>query len=152
MSLADLQRLQAQQQNANPHQAAFPWAHLWFLYYLLLFYAGALIVRAIARAADASGRVARRLDGAVRFCLGGVWGAAAIGLPLAAYFYNLDGWPSWTGLPAPLISCRTSTVRDRVRDARLLSAGSRIDRRTGCSTLEKRWLVVSRPRCGVDHR
>jgi glucan biosynthesis protein C len=25
-----------------------------------------------------------------------------IGLPLAAYYYNLDGWSSWTGLPAPL--------------------------------------------------
>jgi glucan biosynthesis protein C len=38
----------------------------------------------------------------VRFSLGGVWGAAVIGLPLAAYFYALDGWPSWTGLLVPL--------------------------------------------------
>ena len=37
------------------------------------------------------------------FCLGGIWGAAAIGLPLAAYFYNLDRWPSWTGLLTPLV-------------------------------------------------
>lgn len=104
MSWSDLQALQAQQPSAQSTEAGgFPWAHLWFLYYLLLFYTGTLIVRAVARAADASGRVASWIDGAVRFCLGGVWGAAAIGLLLAAYFYNLDRWPSWTGLPAPLI-------------------------------------------------
>ena len=32
-----------------------------------------------------------------------MWGAALIGLSLAAYFYNLEGWESWTGLPAPLV-------------------------------------------------
>jgi hypothetical protein len=30
------------------------------------------------------------------------WGAAVIGLPLAAYFYSLDDWPSWTGLLTPV--------------------------------------------------
>ena len=102
MSLAELQRLQPPPPETPAQASTFPWAHLWFLYYLLMFYAGALVVRAIGRVVDRAGRVPAVLDAVVRFCLGGVWGAAVIGLPLAAYFYALDGWPSWTGLPAPL--------------------------------------------------
>jgi peptidoglycan/LPS O-acetylase OafA/YrhL len=101
--LAELQQIQAQQQRDAPRYAAtFPWAHLWFLYYLLMFYAAALIARALRRLAERVVKVPALLDAFVRWCLGGVWGAAAIGLPLAAYFANLDGWSSWTGLPAPL--------------------------------------------------
>jgi hypothetical protein len=81
----------------------FPWAHLWFLYYLLIFYVLALALRAVFRGIiDRGGAIRRVIDVAVRFALSGVWGAALIGLPLAAYYYSLDGWPSWTGLPAPL--------------------------------------------------
>lgn len=81
----------------------FPWAHLWFLYYLLIFYAGALLLRAACDAwIDRDGRLRRGLDVVVRAALSGVWGAALIGLPLAAYYASLEGWSSWTGLPAPL--------------------------------------------------
>ena len=83
--------------------APFPWAHLWFLYYLVIFYVLALGARAVMQRLDRTARAARLLDAVLRFALSGVWGAALIGLPLAAYFYNLDGWESWTGLPAPLV-------------------------------------------------
>ena len=84
-------------------QGTFPWAHLWFLYYLLIFYAGALALRAACDAwIDRGGRLRRGLDVIVRAALSGVWGAALIGLPLAAYYASLEGWSSWTGLPAPL--------------------------------------------------
>lgn len=82
--------------------STFPWAHLWFLYYLVIFYGLALAVRALVHALDRRGRVHTAVDALLRFVLSGVWGAAVVGLPLAAYFYNLDGWSSWTGLPAPL--------------------------------------------------
>ena len=101
MSMEDLLRLQ-ERLDAPVEDPTFPWAHLWFLYYLVLFYAGALAMRGIARVADRRGRVSAALDVVVRFCLSGVWGAAIIGLSLAAYFYALDGWPSWTGLLVPL--------------------------------------------------
>jgi peptidoglycan/LPS O-acetylase OafA/YrhL len=101
MSVADIVRMQERQLNTPSPEPAFPWVHLWFLYYLLLFYGGALAMRAVARI-DRSGRVLAALDAAVRFCLSGVWGAAVIGLPIAAYFYALDGWASWTGFLAPL--------------------------------------------------
>ena len=101
MGLTELRRM-AEQQNAPAADPTFPWAHLWFLYYLLLFYVGALIVRGVAGFADRRGRALVPLDALVRFCLGGIWGAAVIGLPLAAYFYALQGWPSWTGLLVPM--------------------------------------------------
>jgi len=88
---------------APPAQSTFPWIHLWFLYYLLIFYAGSLVLRAACDAwLDRSGHLRRALDVIVRFALSGAWGAALIGLPLAAYYATLEGWSSWTGLPAPL--------------------------------------------------
>lgn len=78
------------------------WAHLWFLYYLLIFYVAALALRAVGRAVDPRGRVPAALDAVVRVALGGVWGAALVGLPLAVYFARLPGWASWVGLPPPL--------------------------------------------------
>ena len=101
MSMAELLAL-SERLNAPVEKPVVPLVHLWFLYYLLLFYAGALVLRVIGRVVDRNGRVALTLDAVVRFCLSGVWGAALIGLPLAAYFYSLDGWASWTGLITPL--------------------------------------------------
>jgi glucan biosynthesis protein C len=100
-SLADLA---AATGNAEPGpEGSFPWVHLWFLYYLLIFYILALALRTLFRTViDRGSAIRRSIDAAVRFALSGVWGAALIGLPLAAYYYNLDGWSSWTGLPAPV--------------------------------------------------
>ena len=110
-SLAELQRLQERQLDAPVEGGTFPWMHLWFLYYLILFYAGALVLRALGGVVDRAGRLTRVFDASVRFCLSGIWGAVIIGLPLAAYFYALDGWPSWTGLLAPLaLLPQTSSV------------------------------------------
>ena len=104
MSWSDLLLLQAQQQSAqSADTGGFPWAHLWFLYYLLLFYTGGAHRPRVRESQTPPARLRAGSTRAVRFCLGGIWGAAAIGLLLAAYFYNLDHWPSWTGLPAPLI-------------------------------------------------
>jgi peptidoglycan/LPS O-acetylase OafA/YrhL len=100
-NVAELLRMQ-ERLNTPVEGATFPWMHLWFLYYLLLFYAGALVLRAAGLVVDRAGRLAGALDAVVRFCLRGVWGGALLGLPLAAYFYALDGWASWTGLLAPL--------------------------------------------------
>jgi peptidoglycan/LPS O-acetylase OafA/YrhL len=140
-SVAELLRMQ-ERLNTPVEGATFPWMHLWFLYYLLLFYAGALVLRAAGRVVDRAGRLAGALDAVVRFCLRGVWGGALLGLPLAAYFYALDGWASWTGLLAPLaLMPQTASV---------LSYGlpfgfgwlahRQVDR---LLALEKRWLQFS---------
>jgi ABC-type multidrug transport system ATPase subunit/peptidoglycan/LPS O-acetylase OafA/YrhL len=49
---------------------AFPLAHLWFLYYLCIFYVGMLVIRGSFLAVDAKGRVSAVLDRAVRALLG----------------------------------------------------------------------------------
>jgi peptidoglycan/LPS O-acetylase OafA/YrhL len=77
-------------------------AHLWFLYYLAIFYAGVLVIRgAFDKVLDRGGKVRLALDAIVRFIMRGVWGPVLLALPIAAYFYNYDGWPGWNGLPAP---------------------------------------------------
>jgi glucan biosynthesis protein C len=89
--------------DATEGPATFPWVHLWFLYYLVIFYVAALVLRYACDASlDRGGHVRRTIDVLVRFALAGVWGAALIGLPLAAYYANVDGWSSWSGLPAPI--------------------------------------------------
>jgi glucans biosynthesis protein C len=76
--------------------------HLWFLYYLVIFYAGALIVRAASDVVfGRNGRLRVALDAAVRFLVRGVWGPLILALSIAAYYYQLKFWSSWGGLPAP---------------------------------------------------
>lgn len=138
MSMAELLEL-SERLNPPVEERAFPWAHLWFLYYLVLFYAGALLMRGIARVVDRRGRVSAALDAIVRVCLSGAWGAAIIGLPLAAYFYALDGWPSWTGLLAPLsLAPQTASVLSYgVPFAFGWLAHRQVDR---LLALERRWI------------
>ena len=71
--------------------------HLWFLYYLAIFYAVALVARSVFR----SGRLQAVLDSAIRFFVRGAWGPVLLALPLVAYYVPLKGWSSWGGLPAP---------------------------------------------------
>jgi hypothetical protein len=144
MSVSELQRMQAEQLDAPSDGSTFPWMHLWFLYYLLLFYAGALVLRALTRVVDRAGRLPAALDGLVRLCLSGVWGAAIIGLPLATYFYLLDGWPSWTGLltPLALLPQTSSVLAYGAPFAFGWFAHRQIDR---LLALERRW----RPFCGL---
>ena len=103
MDLRELQAAAQQQQNAPENaQSGFNLAHLWFLYYLAMFYAGALVIRAVVNGAiDRDGRARRAIDAVVRFLMRGIWGPVLLAIPLAAYFYQFDGWPGWTGLPAP---------------------------------------------------
>ena len=76
-------------------------AHLWFLYYLLIFYALALGLRAVVHAVDPRGSIAGFCDRIVAFLMSGVWGPALIALPIAAYVWQLESWTEWLGLPAP---------------------------------------------------
>jgi len=76
--------------------------HLWFLYYLALFYAGVLIVRAVCSTAlGANGRLHAAVDATIRFLMRGAWGPVTLALPIAAYYAQLDNWSTWGGWPAP---------------------------------------------------
>ncbi len=132
MNLAALQGAVEPPPRVEGQPAPFPWAHLWFLYYLLIFYGVALGMRTVLRALDRGGRLRAALDALLRFVLSGPWGAALIGVTLAAYFYNLEGWSSWTGLPAPL-SLAPIPHRCWGMARRSASAGLPIASPTGCS-------------------
>jgi peptidoglycan/LPS O-acetylase OafA/YrhL len=77
-------------------------AHLWFLYYLLIFYALALAVRAAVRAVDASGSMRAACDRVVAFVMRGIWAPVLIALPIAAYLWQQPTWNEWD-LPVALL-------------------------------------------------
>jgi hypothetical protein len=76
-------------------------AHLWFLYYLLIFYALALVLRAAVHAVDTRGTLRAAGDRVVAFVMRGMWAPVLIALPIAAYLWQLETWTEWLGLPAP---------------------------------------------------
>jgi peptidoglycan/LPS O-acetylase OafA/YrhL len=77
-------------------------AHLWFLYYLLVFYAFALAAHAGIRAVDASGSIRAACDRVVAFVLRGIWAPVLIALPIAAYLWQQPTWNEWD-LPVALL-------------------------------------------------
>jgi glucan biosynthesis protein C len=76
-------------------------AHLWFLYYLLIFYALTLLLRAGVHAVDARGSIAAACDHVVAFVMRGAWAPVLIAVPIAVYVWQLESWTEWLGLPAP---------------------------------------------------
>jgi hypothetical protein len=76
-------------------------AHLWFLYYLLMFYVAAIAVRAVLHRLDPRGSIAAGCDKVVAFLLRGVWGPVLLALPAAVYYWQFQEWSEWFGLPAP---------------------------------------------------
>jgi peptidoglycan/LPS O-acetylase OafA/YrhL len=75
-----------------------PLMHLWFLYYLLLFYGGALAARA---ALGRSAGLRNATDRVMSFLARSVAGPLLLAVPIAAYYVQLDGWSPWGGFPAP---------------------------------------------------
>src|SRR5580700_5169942 len=63
---ADPTTVAAVSQPAVVPAGAFPLVHLWFLYYLCIFYVGALALRGAFRGIDAAGNASRMLDHGVR--------------------------------------------------------------------------------------
>jgi peptidoglycan/LPS O-acetylase OafA/YrhL len=80
---------------------AWPLTHLWFLYVLLFFYAGALSLRALVVLVDRSGELRRRIvDPAVRL-IAGPAAPVFLALPVSAALYFAPSWIAWFGIPTP---------------------------------------------------
>lgn len=77
-------------------------AHLWFLYYLLIFYALALGLRLVIVRLDRAGAVRAGFDRVIAILGRGLWGPALIALPLMIWFMLRPTWNEWIGLPAPV--------------------------------------------------
>jgi glucan biosynthesis protein C len=76
--------------------------HLWFLYYLMLFYMAALLLRLASTSLfDRNGRLAALVDAAVRALVRSGCAPCILAAPAAAYYFRLPDWSPWGGLPAP---------------------------------------------------
>ena len=113
--------LMAQAQSAQPQPGAAPAAqaaagggfnlgHLWFLYYLLIFYVLALAIRWLVLAVDPRGALAAACDRILAFVMRGIYGPVLIALPIAVYLWQLPSWAEWLGLPAPFFLTPTMTA------------------------------------------
>lgn len=80
---------------------AFPLVHLWFLYYLAIFYVLLLAVRAAFAKLDAAGRVSAALDKVVRVLLGSYLAPFVLGAPLFALMAFDTRIVTMGGIPTP---------------------------------------------------
>jgi peptidoglycan/LPS O-acetylase OafA/YrhL len=99
--LASLTRAPPREPGAAPAGASIDLIHLWFLYYLVIFYVIALALRAAVDTLDPRGAITRSCDKVVAFIMRGVWGPVLLALPIALYYLQHQGWLEWLGLPAP---------------------------------------------------
>lgn len=79
----------------------FPFGHLWFLYYLMLFYPAAAVIRGVSGLLRLSGPgmwLADRITAVI--VKSGVL-VLALGLPSAWVLYQQPGWALWAGIPTP---------------------------------------------------
>ena len=80
---------------------AFPLTHLWFLYYLCIFYVLLLTVRGLFMKLDAAGRVSGALDRVVRVLLGSYAAPLVLGAPLFAVLGFDERIVFMGGIPTP---------------------------------------------------
>jgi peptidoglycan/LPS O-acetylase OafA/YrhL len=77
-----------------------PLTHLWFLWVLMIFYAGLLILRAPFAALDRSGAWGRTVDRATAGLVG-PWAPFVLGAPLALALWLHPNWIAFFGVPTP---------------------------------------------------
>jgi ABC-type multidrug transport system ATPase subunit/peptidoglycan/LPS O-acetylase OafA/YrhL len=80
---------------------AFPLTHLWFLYYLVIFYVLLLAVHGVFAKIDAAGRVSGAVDKIVRPLLGSYVAPFVLGLPLFAVMGFDARIVTMGGIPTP---------------------------------------------------
>lgn len=82
-----------------PHPPfAFPLTHLWFLYLLLIFYAGTLLLRALV---DRGGGLRRGVDALMRAVTATPLAPLLLALPAFAMMASKPVWIVWAAIPTP---------------------------------------------------
>ena len=80
----------------------FPLTHLWFLYYLSLFYVLALALRAtFVTLVDRSGALRALIDKVVGAGVASYLAPLVLAAPIFAVLYTTAAWPVWFGIPTP---------------------------------------------------
>lgn len=80
---------------------AFPLGHLWFLYYLLLFYAATLALHHAMTLLDRGRALRARIDAAMGSLCRSRLAPAMLAAPIAACLYLTPDWVMWTGIASP---------------------------------------------------
>jgi peptidoglycan/LPS O-acetylase OafA/YrhL len=120
----------------------FPLIHLWFLYYLTLFYVLMLTLRAgFGSLLDRSGWLRGRIDALVSVGLGSYLAPIALAAPIFAVLYFKADWPVWFGIPTPDTGLMPK-VPGLVGFGTAFAFGWVLHRQTSLlSVLERGWLV-----------
>lgn len=84
-------------------QAGVPLGHLWFLYYLLLFYAVVVGVASLLRRMGSSARLARIADGCIGWLVRRHVVVLVMPIPVSIALYFTPDWIPWTGIPSPIL-------------------------------------------------
>lgn len=79
----------------------FPLTHLWFLYMLLVLYAGTLLARALLNLTGLADLLGRLTDAAFSWRGVGLVLPIALAIPIALAFLNQPAWHAFFGIPAP---------------------------------------------------
>ena len=82
-------------------QSGLPLAHLWFLYYLGIFYAAVLSIRAAIAKLDREGTFRARIDVGVRSSVRFHIAPVVVAAPLALCLYLTPNWVLWSGIQTP---------------------------------------------------
>ena len=120
----------------------FPLIHLWFLYYLSLFYAATLVLRAgLVAALDRGGALRARIDAVVGAGLASYLAPIVLAAPIFLVLYFKADWPVWFGIPTPDTGFLPK-VPGFVAFGSAFAFGWVLHRQTPVlSVLEKQWLV-----------
>lgn len=85
-----------------PQLAGFPFSHLWFLYYLLLFYGLTLAARGIlVRVADSRGRLRQAIDRGVQLLVSAHVMPTLLAAPIGFVLYFDSNWVLFSGIASP---------------------------------------------------
>ena len=84
-----------------PASQGLPLTHLWFLYYLCLFYVATLALRAGIARLDSTGTLRARVDRVVRAGLASYLAPLGLAVPTFAVLYLDPGWSAWFGIQTP---------------------------------------------------
>jgi glucans biosynthesis protein C len=119
----------------------FPLLHLWFLYYLVIFYVLTLLFReAIVRTIDRSGALRRFADGALRMLVNGYVAPLVFAVPTVVCLYLTPVWP-WIGVPTPETGL-TPQLPALIAYGTPFVFGWLLHRQTQLlATFERRWLM-----------
>ncbi|HYE47040.1 MAG TPA: acyltransferase family protein [Caulobacter sp.] len=81
--------------------STFPLLHLWFLWVLLLCYAGMVFLRTLGRLVDRQGHLGRLADRLVAALVRWSVGPVVLAAPIALVFWLTPTWLPWIGIQTP---------------------------------------------------